>query len=88
VQDIAVLGTVRRDVNTFFGKSYAHKAKDGRQGMSETVKLASMSFFHSSNLNSQNYRKKGLPSQIVSDTSTCRCHLAFCHAVSLFVICS
>ncbi|KAG2145786.1 hypothetical protein DEU56DRAFT_787993 [Suillus clintonianus] len=35
VQDIAVPGTVRRqektwDVNTFFGKSYAHKAKDGK----------------------------------------------------------
>ncbi|KAG2146382.1 uncharacterized protein EDB93DRAFT_1104379 [Suillus bovinus] len=37
VQDIAVPGMVRceektRDVNTFFGKSYVHKAKDGRRG--------------------------------------------------------
>ncbi|KAG2148168.1 uncharacterized protein EDB93DRAFT_1103831 [Suillus bovinus] len=69
VQDIAVPRMVQReektrDVNTFFGKSYAHKAKDGK---TRNVR------------DCETCKKKGSPSQIVSDASTCRHHLAFRH---------
>jgi len=53
-----------RDVSAFFGKPYMHKVKDGK---ARTVR------------DCEPCKKKGYPHQIVSDTSTCRRHIAYRH---------
>ncbi|KAG1875395.1 hypothetical protein DFJ58DRAFT_721227 [Suillus subalutaceus] len=53
------------DVSAFFGKPYVHKAKDGKTRSVQDC---------------ESCKKKGYPCQIVSDTPTCQCHIAFQHS--------
>ena len=55
------------DLDAFFGQPYAAKSKDGKTRRVRDCNQCA---------------KKGYPSQIVSDASTCRRHIAFRHAVS------
>jgi len=61
------------DIDAFFGKPYTTTSKDGKMRRVRDCDAC---------------HKKGHPSQIVSDSSTCRRHVAFRHAVSyyLFII--
>ncbi|KAG2365200.1 hypothetical protein BDR07DRAFT_1481578 [Suillus spraguei] len=52
------------DISAFFGVPYAAKSKDGKTHNIRDCKSC---------------QKKGLPHQIVSDTSTCRRHVAYRH---------